>query len=435
MSDTTDPTTQNPMSPTVPPIPVVTDMDDVPPPPSGNPPQPVVSDAPPAEPVETPTQNFDLPPVISTTGKKNPKGRMVATILGFLVLIGGLGAGVILTQQEQNINEKAFGQPGSCQYEYTTRQTCEAAACTDGYNCRWDADENLCKKGPECTVEDTSNICSGNNVARECAGKQVGYRYTSGVSGELCEYECVPNPAEGGLPNCGISKHQSTCQVINQDSGTSSATCSCSGSTCSVTANRKCAATTVINAQGQPVAVPAAEGCSVYHLACNDKDQQTCVVSNADETIAAGAQSSSFRKNCGIEQIDIECTNPALHYNSVSRRYATDCDEPNPSDTPSTEISAQCLNVKAYNAQGQKLSVAQLSQLQPGDTVRFSVAGTTTGGGSFTKARFTINGAQRPEVTQKISGTDEFFDTYTIPAGVTSFTVSAKIFHSSLGYF
>ncbi|TEU02744.1 hypothetical protein E3I18_00430, partial [Candidatus Woesebacteria bacterium] len=51
----------------------------------------------------------DIPPVI-TTGEK-PKGKVgkkvIATILGILFLVGGVSAGVILVQQQQDIREKA----------------------------------------------------------------------------------------------------------------------------------------------------------------------------------------------------------------------------------------------------------------------------------------------------------------------------------------
>jgi len=112
---------------------------------------------------------------------------------------------------------------------------------------------------------------------------------------------------------------------------------------------------------------------------------------------------------------------------------------PTPSPTPTITptpppIGAACLDVKTYNTNFVLLSSSELSKLIPGDIVRFAVAGTTTQGG-FDKARFTINGTLQPEVTAQKPGSDEFYIEYTIPAGITNFTVSAEIHHTSLDWF
>jgi hypothetical protein len=97
-------------------------------------------------------------------------------------------------------------------------------------------------------------------------------------------------------------------------------------------------------------------------------------------------------------------------------------------------VSAQCMNVLAYDTEWNTLSLSDLAKLKTGDTVRFAVAGTATSG-TFNMARFTINGTLRsPVVTQK-PGSSEFYDEYIIPANTTSFTINAQIHHSSLGWF
>lgn len=96
--------------------------------------------------------------------------------------------------------------------------------------------------------------------------------------------------------------------------------------------------------------------------------------------------------------------------------------------------TAQCLNIQAFDSEFNLLTSSDLSALTPGDSIIFTVAGTATSG-TFTGARFTINGTVRPVVTQKRPGTEEFMDTYTIPEGVTSFSIQAQIRHSSLGFF
>jgi hypothetical protein len=75
-----------------------------------------------------------------------------------------------------------------------------------------------------------------------------------------------------------------------------------------------------------------------------------------------------------------------------------------------------------------------LSALNAGNEVRFAVSGTATSG-AFDKAKFTVNGTELGETSLKKPGTEEFYSEYTIPANVTSFTVSAQIHHSELGWF
>jgi hypothetical protein len=63
---------------------------------------------------QVPPPAIDLPPVITTppihkeNGAKKMGGKkLIATILGILILIGGVATGVYLTQQQQDIREKA----------------------------------------------------------------------------------------------------------------------------------------------------------------------------------------------------------------------------------------------------------------------------------------------------------------------------------------
>ncbi|MFV1916966.1 MAG: hypothetical protein ACC618_00545 [Patescibacteria group bacterium] len=98
------------------------------------------------------------------------------------------------------------------------------------------------------------------------------------------------------------------------------------------------------------------------------------------------------------------------------------------------EVSAQCLNIQAFDNEWNQLTSSDLSNLSPGETVRFTVAGSASSG-NFDKARFTINGTPRPEVTAQKPASDDFYDEYTIPNDVTDFTVSAQVHHTSLGWF
>ncbi|OGM21333.1 hypothetical protein A2955_01300 [Candidatus Woesebacteria bacterium RIFCSPLOWO2_01_FULL_37_19] len=107
---------------------------------------------------------------------------------------------------------------------------------------------------------------------------------------------------------------------------------------------------------------------------------------------------------------------------------------PNATPTPTTpDISAKCSDVKAYDNLWNPLDLADLASLEPGDIVRFAVSGSASSG-SFDKARFTINGSLKPEVTTKKPGTQEFYYQYTLPDGVSSFTIKGEIHHSNLGW-
>ena len=51
-----------------------------------------------------PNDDVIMPAVVTTTQKKNfAGGKIIATILGLFILIGGTGAGVYLVQQQQDI--------------------------------------------------------------------------------------------------------------------------------------------------------------------------------------------------------------------------------------------------------------------------------------------------------------------------------------------
>ena len=101
-----------------------------------------------------------------------------------------------------------------------------------------------------------------------------------------------------------------------------------------------------------------------------------------------------------------------------------------PEPTPGT-ISALCSEVKAYDIDWNLLTASDLAGLKTGDKVRFAVSGTTSSG-NFDKARFTINGSLRSEVTTKKPGSQEYYDEYTIPAGTVNFSVKGEIHHTQL---
>ncbi len=104
---------------------------------------------------------------------------------------------------------------------------------------------------------------------------------------------------------------------------------------------------------------------------------------------------------------------------------------------PTPPSSARCIGVRAYDTNWNLLTQEDLSRLRPGDKVYFAVSGTATSG-TFDKARFTINGVQRKEVTTRTPNSAlEFYDEYIIPQGIpgtNNFTVKGEIHHTELGW-
>ncbi|QQS39008.1 hypothetical protein IPM62_00100 [Candidatus Woesebacteria bacterium] len=108
-------------------------------------------------------------------------------------------------------------------------------------------------------------------------------------------------------------------------------------------------------------------------------------------------------------------------------------EDPSPT-TPESKVSAQCNLVSVYDSSWNKLSNAELTKLKAGVKVRFAVSGSTNSG-SIEKARFTVNGALKPETNVKKPGTEEFYYEYQIPEDTANFSVKAELFHSELGWF
>jgi hypothetical protein len=101
--------------------------------------------------------------------------------------------------------------------------------------------------------------------------------------------------------------------------------------------------------------------------------------------------------------------------------------------TPPTQTTAQCSEVKVYNTSWQLLNSSDLAKLEAGDVIRITVSGTASAG-SFSKARFVINGVTTSETTNKKTGSDEFYYQYTIPENVSNFSFNGEVFHSELGW-
>lgn len=79
----------------------------------------------------------DLPPMVAAPKKKFGGKKIIATILGIFLLVGGVGAGVILTQQQQLFQQKAAGTG------YNLEEECEGG-CPPGKECKYDGSSMRC---------------------------------------------------------------------------------------------------------------------------------------------------------------------------------------------------------------------------------------------------------------------------------------------------
>lgn len=386
-------------------------------------------------------------PAVVTSGpkKKFASGKVIATILGLFLLVGGIGAGVFLTGQNQNPQERA-GESG-CNGN-KTQASC-VGSCSpikaDGksYACKWlSAGTGACNESEqECGgggggggLDCSTALCNplGSKSCQEQAGanhKNTGYNCTciDLSSGTQCihdwrctDFDTNACPIDGGTPpNAG--KY-------------------CSGNTCSVPAY--------------------SSSCWVSHYRSDKKDDP--VVN--DITIGSATKQSATlgATDCGAEQIDVYCNagtiggitypNCSTHSGdcSISNRYATDCGDTNPPPTtpptvpptvpPTTPptptapaITAVCQNIMAYSLNWVRMSSAQLASLKAGDDINFCVAGVATGG-SFNKAKFTINGALQPETTFVKPNSGDYCQHYVIPSGTATFNITAQIHHVTLGW-
>ncbi len=332
-------------------------------------------------------EGLGIPPVIPAKSDKPKRSfgkKTIATVLGILLLVGGLISGVTLVQRNQDIREQAAQE---------TTASCAAKGQVYCGGCI-----NGCVTDEERTIN----------------GQTVGCNY-------LKQQRCGTPEQKGGTGTG--SENSDPSQKGSLPAGVGCDSNGCTGN-------------------GQ---------CLVIKYQC---DRNTNLGGGCqDKRVDASNGRLTFSASCGAEQIDVSCSGGGSDF--VSRIYAKACvqeteDEPEeappstpkPTPTPTTPpgLTAQCLDVSVWNEDfSKKFTTDELKTLKAGDKINLVVGGTATSG-TFTQARFTVNGALRAPVTQKpnivsIPENTHYFDAYTIPDGVKSFTVKGEIHHSTAGWF
>ncbi len=482
-----------------------------------------------------------------TSGGKKWGSKRIATILGVFLLVGGVAAGVLLIQQNQDIRERAAGdwcnppppdrQLSVCSPEGATAcgaDGVDTICMADGY---WHATGQCCGEPPgggdfdlyqsgSCIKADNSTggqvsvmkacfICSGTandgcsdssgdylqgRTSESCgAGGPVavpdganGFTVVCAPSIQMCEnYQIDANVIGGGDSEAIVGDHPTqggACQP-GQPTGNFSAACSepqpQSGLSYTLRSNNfqgdggfesttfflsfngpYDSSNPVDNYLGTPTwQSDGWHGYQIYKCqapGCNPVSGE--VVKNWDTTsgIKLGSNQRSiddivswtdsnldpsYRYTIGANLVMGGVQNDGIGSAKIEiAPYA--CSEPPPTPTPG---GALCQDIRAYQVTGgvndpknwTPLTASNLPNLTAGEEVYFTLRGWEDHtDGDFDKAEFTINGVARTQVTTiKPSAANdplevaEFYDVYTIPSGVKSFVINARIHHAILGWF
>lgn len=362
------------------------------------PPAPSQSSVAPTNDILNPTSNMTFDNNNQFPKKKFAGGKVIATILGLFLLVGGVGAGLFLVQQNQNPSEQAAGST-TCR----TESSCRRAPCPAGYTtgqagCNGNPDNVTCSRivcsnatpnpGTECDPGTTVNCtvagcpgtktCNGSGQFGACQDK----------TGDNCP--AVPTPTPTPVVPLGCVGYTSF-GGVDED-----------------TANQACLSHCVPNWNN----LTAAEKQALVATGCHSVYGSLCQTTN----------------NQGIYY---RCMTGTIVTPVPTRKPPTVTPPPPTPTVP--PITAQCRGIVAYTENWTALSGSQLSQLKAGNKVNFCVTGAATGG-SFDKARFTINTVLQPETSTKRPSSEDYCQLYTIPATVSVFNVTAQIHHITLGW-
>lgn len=364
-------------------------------------------------------QGVDIPPVVTTSkkGGKKSKGKMIVTILGLFVLVGGIAAGVILVQRQQDIRERA------------------SAICSG-----------------TCTPNDTN--CGGDNQGC-CVKSNCEYYCDSGItqSGADCEGEggcdCDAPPPGNGNGN-GDTCTNPTCTSVTSDSSSgclSATSCNlCNADDWAVQRNYCRGPKTNGNCQkcvrcnpGRPLNCDL--GCS-----CPGANPNTCYDHGDYYTTGNDPGRVCATLDCGNTQVDvgyIDNDNDPPYTYLYSATWSDGKDWSECEETPPEE-TASCVSCTVYDEDWEEVD---LTDINIGQTVYFATLGSSNPDGLITKARFKINGTADDswcdvanlasndwcEITQK-HDTYGYYVQYTIPSASSYRVTSAVYAGEDLGW-
>lgn len=352
----------------------------------------------------------DLPPMIATPKKKYGSGKIIATILGIFLLVGGLGAGLLLTQQQQIFKQKAATNPPSCASGYSVCQNGGTEACQGGGY----VVENYCEDSngnfKYCVADAshcTGGVKTGGGGAFNCQdyGKNSNGYITSLVKNAngtvtvkwILEYGVQSNDWK---LIWGTNYNQIVGNTGNHN-------------TCNGNPLNGCA---YVNGGLQAFTTPVLDSNTKYYFKLMAQDP------------------GKNGKNGGPGEDPAWCGNGSIISPPTPTPVPTPTITPGPTPTPVPGATANCSNIKVYSSSWALIAPADLSNLVSGTVVNFCAAATSSSG-TIDKAKFTINGVVQAETTTIRPGSTDFCQSYTIPDGISTFNVSAQVHHSTLGWF
>lgn len=421
--------------------------------------------------------------------KKFGGGKIIATILGIFVLVGGVAAAVLTINQKQLFQQKA------------------ACLIEPGYSCATNADckstEYCYKPATGCPVckpqgcTPNSKYCSDTKTLKVCTSSGSGYISTvcpdlcangTCITGSSCDnctlgstkactasgggagtQTCVNSEYCAGKANAGnwggcIATSTNTaycvsnsncptdyiCYKQNSDQGTCIKNTATSGETSGGTNGGSSGSTTTTTStwpkQDGTISCTntsgTVRGCVLY--LCPNGCSGGCGESNP------GVYLQNYISTDGCEQAEKALANQCGQVDTVNESgiycmgagqknakiwcNEQGCTAPPPktaAPTPTTpSVAPFCAAISTYDSDWNLLSSTDRSSLKAGDTINLCVTGSAATG-TFDMARFIINGVQQTDTTATRPNSTDFCQSYTLPEGTATFTVSAQIHHSS----
>lgn len=331
-----------------------------------------------------------------------------------------------------------------------TADTCSAAGSVPPPDTSKDIRINECKK-EEC---DRNNFNPGHLICMEEWRRPDGSTYLKPGrdTGKTCGTEPITNVSTSfSCTGSELDCTKTNCQGVSQPD------CRATGGTvrsCSDNVVRCCYADGNCFSGQLPAGSPGG-GCrndgggkvtltglknksvKVLRMDCPNQTSSTgaCSENVKEETVTITGDSQSFTANggCGGHQVDVVgyCGSYAFNGPCETKAEAAQVVTA-PAPTGGPTFSSQCLNVKTFK--GSTLLTADNfdEEVDPGDTITLTVAGTTNEPGGINKARFRVNGGSWNETTTK-NDAGEFVYNFTVPSAGT-FKFEAMIHNPLLGW-
>lgn len=424
----------------------------------------------------------DISSVIPKAKKKFGGGKIIATILGLVVLVGGIGAGILLTQQKQLFQQKASG-PSGCLCPVPNPQNIPCIE-SNGINyvdlqrqagcayCNWSWEGGACCPGGGDSCSPVASIrCVPSPQVQEC--KQYSPYCSKGVWQPIAYYGTVPELCAdsrcGNEDFCTPPTNPPTAPPTVSPTPTVTPTSTPSGpNLCSISTVDK---TTL--APGESVVMSSVSNSSTnnFTYAVYNVDnpynpnnpKPVCVTSGGDVTTerdtcpagtyhlifkdtntdarTAGSTTVEYGKLFVVDKNWSDKQVTRVQINAYFQVTGDQVSTPQPACVAwvtTTTTAPSCIAVKAYNSDNTTdntgwifIPKEQLPSLAVGATVNFCVSGNAASG-TFDKAQFMINTILKAEViTHARPDSNDFCQAYTILSTDTTIEVKASIHHSN----